>query len=333
MAEKARSEQKAVKIGGNIELSKPKLYSYFTDSGRSSLRLLVKCLTSDIKVLLPDYLCGAIVEVFNDEGIKIDFYEIDSDLRIKYDSVLGKEFDAFYFINYFGVEHDLAPLEKYFDSCLLIEDRVFQVLPKKSVSYPNWVGFNSFRKITPLADGSLIESTMALNSKLIANSEPPFSSIQYAAKSKKFNTLHCGFNESDHLELSRAAEKSLGFQNKIYKMSSRSYIELVLLLSTYDVEGKIRRRNYELLQNVFEEIEKKTVPVEYSFFTMQVERRDELREHLFGKDIFLPIFWPSAESQKNPVYKSVISIPVDSRYSEDEMRYIANEILKFQFSC
>ena len=60
--------------------------------------------------------------------------------------------------NYFG-QNNL--LESIVDKeRIVVEDNVFMPLFYNNNNLPLWIGFNSFRKISPLADGSIIKSTI-----------------------------------------------------------------------------------------------------------------------------------------------------------------------------
>ena len=112
-------------IGGEAELKKIDMNEYITDSGRSSLRLILQKLKKK-KFLIPNYLCEIILKILNEYEVNYSFYNIKKNLSIDNKSIIKQSYDAIYIINYFGKKHNIANIideEKF-----VIEDNVF--LPK-----------------------------------------------------------------------------------------------------------------------------------------------------------------------------------------------------------
>ena len=59
-------------IGGEAELEKSELNEYFTDSGRSSIRLILNRLRGKI-FLIPNYICEIIVKIFDEYEAEYSF--------------------------------------------------------------------------------------------------------------------------------------------------------------------------------------------------------------------------------------------------------------------
>ena len=77
----------------NIESSN--LYEYlsdynslFFDSGRSARKFVLRQLSRDGKVLLPEYICRSVIQCFDNE--KIVFYKIKDDYIIDIDDMMEK---------------------------------------------------------------------------------------------------------------------------------------------------------------------------------------------------------------------------------------------------
>src|SRR5262249_38080627 len=72
---------------------------------------------------------------------------------------------------------------------------------------------NSYRKISPLADGSLVRSTAPLAGELIERAEAPFAKLKYEAKRLKFEYLReAEHSEEQYLARFTAAEQMADFQ-------------------------------------------------------------------------------------------------------------------------
>jgi hypothetical protein len=310
-------------IGGEVELKSLNNNVFFTDSGRSSLRLFLKNF-QDKKYLIPDFACQIVEQIFRQEKINYDFYHVNTDLSIDIQSVKGKSFDVLYLINYFGIIHDLTDLE--IDDKIICEDNVFFFDFDNFHKARNWYAFNSYRKISELADGSLVKTNLDINKKLINRDTAYFSQIKYSAKDIKYRYLYQQHGcELDYINKFNEAENLLDKQNEIFQISNFS----IYLLAKHHLseEQTIRKRRFKQLYELFSEFCINTDPYYYSFFVMNIKDRDYVRKKLFEENIFLPIHWPGA-GEVNILYQTLISVPLFENYTDDEYEYIINNIKK-----
>ena len=318
---------KQIKIGGELPLKELDYNHYFTDSGRSSIRLFALSYPNK-KILLPNFLCEVVVRVLSDLKIKYDFYNINLDLTIDENSIKNKEFDVLYIINYFGMTHNYFDFSKYQDK-MIIEDNVFKVRQENINNIGNLFSFNSYRKVSELADGSEIITNIDINDSLIS-SKPEFSKLKYEAKAVKYNLLTNNSTDEKYLDLFTNAEKVLDVQKRIYCISGNS--QHLLLNYFYKFEGnhKTKKDNFELLKKniAYKDLQLINDPVEYSFFVIKTDKRDLLRKFLFTKNIFLPVHWPSFGID-HELYDTLISIPLFPFYSKKSILHIAKSINEF----
>jgi len=317
------------RVGGEMEAKRGEAFSYMTDSGRSSLRLILRSGLKSKRFLVPDFLCKVILDVLDEAGVSYSFYGIKDDLSIDKKTISGGKFDVFYSINYFG-QRNKIPAQVTGDK-IVIEDYAFSpLLPERPSGVKRWVTFNSLRKISPLADGSLLRSSFELSGGLVKKQEPPFSKLKYDAKEIKYKYLfEHKFSENRYLALFKKAEGLLDRQKEIYGISGRSLFGLLDFYANLDREYSIRRRNFEALRDCLKRDSINAVKDYHSFFVLTVDKRDELREYLFSKKTFLPVHWPRIEGLENGLYDRAISIPVDSRYSRGDMAGVARLINGF----
>lgn len=323
-----RQKKEMRPIGGEIEYNK-NLHSYFVDSGRSAIRLILQSGFKNKKWLLPDYLCQVIPRILDESKTKYEYYHINEDLTIDHKTITSKKFDVLCVIDYFGQDQkidDFALNKKI----TVVEDCVFLPFVKPSVKANNWIGFNSLRKISSLADGSQIRSTFPLLIKRIKNKEATFPQIKYEAKTLKWKYLkEGGFSENKYLGLFNLGEETINKQTGIFRISDSS---LSLLPDYYDNvqrEYEIRRKNFGVLNKALGPLCIQISTAYPSHCVLAVKNRDKLRVYLFTKRIYLPVHWPKFSGVHNTLYDNAISIPIDSRYSEKEMTDIAGNILKF----
>lgn len=314
-------------IGGEPEISRNCLYEYITDSGRSSLRLILNKL-KEKKFLLPNYLCEVILKIFDEFEINYSFYTINDDLSIDVEKITKKNYDVLYIINYFGHYHDIYDFVA--NDTILVEDNVFLPLFDKPNNINKWIGFNSFRKISLVADGSLIKSTIKLPDELILKEKAKFASIKYKAKEIKYAYLKENeYSEEEYLSLFKLAESKLDEQNTVNTISTHSLFRLLEFMVELEKEYSIRKENFDVLNSY---LDKKAVKIKTkypSFYVLSVDQRDELRQHLFSRKVYLPVHWPQINGVSNNLYNRLISIPVDSRYTQLDMTKIGQLINNF----
>lgn len=315
-------------IGGETELKQESLFNYITDSGRSSLKLIIRSIKEKAKYALPDFLCSSVIDVFKKMNSEFSFYKINKDFSIDAESLRKTDFDVLYAINYFGAENSYSGIIR--KNKILLEDSVFLPVLKRPEHSGDWIAFNSFRKISPIADGSLISSTVRLRNDLINRGHAPFAKLKYKAKNIKYEYIHLKkHSEKIYLSLFEEAEKKLDRQKTIHKISDSGLFNLLDFYRNMKGEYALRKSNFSVLDRKLKKLKIAINPEFPSFFPLKVDKRDELRKYLFSKRVFLPVHWPAPLWLKNSLYDKIISIPVDSRYNVDDMSRIADLIKGF----
>lgn len=303
-------------------------YSYLTDSGRSSLRLILQSIGRR-KYLLPNYLCQTVLDIFDSVQIEYSFYNIREDLSCDIRGLLPRDFGALYIIDYFG-QRDDSYASVVDNDMIVLHDQVFQPFVERPPWCVNWVGFNSLRKISPVADGSIIKSTFKLRDDLIRKEEAPFSAMKYHAKNAKYRRLQTGVHDNqDYMALFEEAEGLLQNQKDAYRISMRSELKAFEFYGCLESEYSKRRQNYKLIEELLGGYGIKIDARYPSFYVLRIRERDALRRHLSDHSIYLPVHWKKPVKTDSAFYDKVISIPLDSRYSVGDMNSIAKMIQEF----
>jgi hypothetical protein len=312
-------------FGGELAAEQSGHNAYLTDSGRSSLRLILQSGFAGKTFLLPDFLCGIIPQVFTELGVRFGFYHVGENLEIDAGSVSSQTFDVLYVIDYFGSRagyEGLVSGEQW-----VLEDCVFLPTVTQRGAYANWIGFNSLRKASALTDGSVVVSRAPLDRALIAAAAAPFAEQKAAAKLLKRKFLAAGEgSEDDYLALFARAEQMADEQKKIYSMSGGSLAQYLEMLISIETEISRRRQNMEVLRHRLGHLEVRLDAGQPSHFVIRTERRDELRKRLRESRVFLPSHWPHTHGPDNPLYRTLVGISVDSHYSAGEMAHVADVI-------
>lgn len=308
-------------IGGELAFQALNENIYFTDSGRSSLRLFIRNGNQNKKFLIPNFLCEVIENILVEENIRYEFYNILEDLTIDLNSLVDKYFDVFYNINYFG---QLQSLENIgLENKIVIEDNVFFYDFSNRNNFKYWFGFNSFRKISPLADGSMIKTNLDIDDNLIIKREASFVKEKYLAKNIKYDFLYDlskNYSELCYLKKFEEAEMTLNQQNEIYSISNLS----VSLLNSSNHQN-IKKKRFVKLLKIFEKYCINQKSIEYSFFVIKIEDSMRLQNKLKNNRIFLPIHW-SKSTQENRLYNRVISVPLFEFYTHTQFNRIIKSL-------
>jgi len=310
-------------IGGELEIKISDYKSYFTDSGRSSLRLFLRSSNhAEKKYFLPDFFCSVIENIFKEESINYSFYKINKDLTFNIEKILEEDFDVLYIINYFGQQTSIN--SSLLNDKIVIEDNVFFFNFNNNLNYKNWFAFNSFRKISKLSSGSMIKTNLNLNSELIKASDAPFHHLKNIAKNIKYEYVNNNlYTEKDYLEKFNEAEDNIDIQSDIFTMNSEN-ISLLLDFNINTEQEICKKRFEELLKSFSTQCINKESQY-YSYFVMSIDNRDSLRKQLMSDNIFLPVHWPES-TISNELYKNVISIPLYEIYTESEYSYLIDKI-------
>lgn len=325
----------------------------FTASGRDSLKLIIRVLglTGDDEIMLPSYLCEAVLRPFKEEKVKFVFYRVNENLKIDITDIENKithKTRALLVIHYFGYPQHLEQIQQLCGrhSIYLIEDLAQSFLTRRGGQFLGDAGdvsFNSFRKFLPVLDGSLL----IINNKNIGfipswerSSLNHFIYICCRLFGMKFKSIYLEtrlFPKVMFLRLFIIADE---FLNKYRKPARISFISKSIL-GRLDFEETIlkRRRNFQYLldnwhvdmfQPLFVDLPDGVCPLG---FPILVENRDHVRNELIRRRIYPPVHWNlPVEIDKEEfdipwkISQSILTIPVDQRYELNDMDYVLENI-------
>ena len=333
--------EKTNEIENNIFDYLKEFYTIYFDSGRSALRALLSSISYK-RVLLPSYICESVRSCFKD--CKVSYYKIDRNLQICWSDLLKKtneQVDIIYihfFNGYFDESYSFGKLKKLQEKYkfLIIEDTTHSLLT--SIHSIGDYCICSLRKWFPIPDGGVLYSKQKiLLSDYVEENE-------WHLKKHKAMKLKKNFLEGQHIDkeeflLSFAqCEKALDRQKQVYRISDISR----KILHNIDIETTkvIRCRNVARLDRFFLEKNVKRcamgsigqVPL---FYTILVDNRDHIKKWMIENRIYCPVHWPLYDEIKifqDSVYNNAheLSIPIDQRYTCDDMDYIVEIFQKME---
>jgi hypothetical protein len=315
-------------FGGESPLNNQGRYYAMVHSGRAAIRLLIISGLKKKRVLLPDYLCEVIVDVMRQYKVPHDFYHINPDLTPDWDGVKAKHFDVLYVINYFG-HKTKVPLDLIQKKTLLIDD-IFSPIVEIPQGFRSWAVFNSFRKVTCFAEGALIVSNRPLKLSSIDPKPAAFAGLKYQAKQLKANYLSLGQGtQENYVRISIRGEKRLDADKGISVPTMMTLCLLPQIYSNLEKEQAVRRHQYKILDEQLRQYSMRLRPKYLSFYVIKVKDRDALKSYLARQGIYVVAHWPARYGLINPLYGQLLSIPLDSRYSDAQVRAVGKMARRF----
>ena len=321
--DKSDSKINRSSIGGYFSLELPLLTEYHHDairlnSGRNCLEYIL--LSRKYKnVYIPYYICDTILKPFDKLEINYIFYHINFDFEIIEDITL-KENEALLYTNYFGLKQQYITLlsQRYGERLIIDNTQAFFDQNIKGIDT-----FYTCRKFFGVSDGAYLYSSKFINIELEQDSS--YHQMTHLLKSIDISQENA-FNDFHN------AENYIG--NQDIKLMSK-ITQRIMQSIDYTKVGKIRQHNFLTLHNELKErnmlninVEKDTTPLIYPYYSEDVQ----LREHLIRNRIYVAQYWPNVLewTEKNSIEyslaKKMIPLPIDQRYSEEDMNFILKTI-------
>lgn len=327
------------KINNLYQFLKQYNTSWF-DYGRSAIRFIPY--PGEKKVLLPEFICESVIRCFPLD--KICFYKVRDDFEIEIEDMINKidqDVGLVYIVHYFGyLQHDLNMIK---DKCrqwnvILVEDTTQSLFSVKDIHGDYAVA--SIRKWMPIPQGGVLYAGKDGLNIPITNHIPISNNNEriYPMIMKEIYLQGLYDTNKMYRELFEKCEDRIDQKNEIMLMSDITKY-LIGCIDISDIISK-RKRNVEVLQKGIEELGirpiKKISEGECPLaFPIRVKNRDEFRKYLITNRIYCAVHWPydgiRVHERKNALKNAeyCISLPIDQRYTEDDMRYIINVISKY----
>jgi len=321
--------------------------AFFLNGGRACLNMISDYLRANKfqKILLPAYLCPSILDVVNQHALNYTFYGINEDFSIDLDDLLSKtdDYQAVYFINYFGFQHSPETLsvlrQLQSNGKLLIEDNAqagFQ-----SISLGDFC-FNSMRKFCAIDGGYLATRKLllsSLNNYFVRENHRLPLIREYRRQLRSY--LYEGRGSREELErLFYQAEQYYEQDNVILgDAEERKNIEH---LDWHAIKA-IRRNNYEYLLDkidtlpdirpVYPALQSDNMPLGLPIYVSGFSR-DRLIDLLAEESISLTVHWDALLSdprtQNNPkvtnMARNILTLPVDQYTSKSQLNYLVKNL-------
>ena len=302
-------------------------------SGRIALKAILKDLDGVKTLAMPSWCCESMVKPFVDAGIQVFYYPVymQNDRLVQ---EINLQCDVVYLMNYFGYSCD-EPI----DHPCIIRDVTHSIFSAEYSDADYY--FGSLRKWCGVWTGGFAWTKDGYRLPMENNDDKGY--IELRKKAMEAKRLYINSNREEksvekkcYLDIYAQAEELLN--NCDIAPSSDRDINVARKLDIGFICNR-RRSNARILMDAFREqlifpILKDTDCPMFVPILIPDGKRDELRSYLVKHKIYCPIHWPISRYHKlnereMDVYKNVLSLVCDQRYSQEDMMRIIETIISF----
>ncbi len=309
-------------IGGYFGLEQLIKNEYYKDlialnSARNALVYILKARKIK-KLYIPYFLCESVANVLQSEGYLYEYYHIDNALLPIFDKRLDGD-EYLYIVNYYGqIDKEKAiELKNRYGNIILDNVQAFFQEPIVGIDT-----IYSLRKFFGVPDGAYLSCDVALNEEI----------SQDISMNRMKHILGRYEGESASLYYSDFKSNDASFKEEPLKYMSR-LTHNILGAIDYERARMAREENYKHLEKELGKRNKLDFkmpkgPYAYPFYC---ENGMDIKKRLAEKKIFVATLWPNVLDMNGTLEKdfaeNILPLPVDQRYSEDDMKYIVKELL------
>ena len=332
-------------IGGYMEFERlggsdyyPDLYKF--NLGRTALVWLLEQLNCR-RLYVPCYCCDSVAKTARNAGFEVELYHIDEKLRpISGDAEFTLEDGEWlYLVNFYGQLTDEKITEYRKQYGRVIVDNAQSFFQRPVGGLPT---IYSCRKFIGVSDGAYLD----------LGTENGLSDETLKAACEKFETLPVDITKDRIGYLfGRLEENARNYYSEMLAQSDKfadaAPMKMSLLteniLRGIDYERVRERRvsNYLTLQKLLPSDNPFTKRVPIAPFAYPYYHEDglALRKAMAAKNIFIPTNWSylvgndSASALEQEWSANILPLPVDQRYGEEEMTYLAKMIREYGGCC
>ncbi len=300
------------------------------------------------RVLLPAYTCDTVITPFKELGWECHYFSVDKNLRMNSDSVRAQykqhQISLIVVHPYYGMElnqeEEALLKELHEQGCRIVVDVTQGIYTKQNLDFVDYY-VGSYRKWFKVPDGAFLKSKQGAASipqPLVENDD--FVAVQTSAmylRGAYFRSQNQLIKDIS-IKLNKKAEGQIDHHITPHKMSSFSYS--IFKEKREDQCQTSRVENYRyLFENLskIEEIEVvcrdmgevKTAPLYFTFYTQD---RKALQLALAEEHIYAPVIWPVVydeviiDESIRYIYDSLLAIPIDQRYTQEDMAKVVEII-------
>lgn len=304
-------------IGGYIELDTYTGFMLHDDGiklncGRKALEYLIK--TNEIKnILMPKFMCDSCEKVLRENSVTVRYYSIGLDFKPI--EIIQSEEEWLYIVNYYG-QLSNNYIKTFGEKIILDNTQAYFQSPIAGVKT-----IYSCRKYFGVPDGAI------LYTKEVPKDLPRDESFE------RMRFLLGRFERSAEEFYAEYVENNALFDYEPIKRMSK-LTENLLHGIDYEKVRNARTENFKYLNDNLSSVNrlKLNVPDGAFMYPLYLENGTEVRKRLQMQKVYIPTLWPSVfevckESDlEYDMAKNILPLPVDQRYSIEEMEYIIQKV-------
>lgn len=271
------------------------------------------------KLYIPHYICHAVIDSLRKADIELSFYSIDFNLEMECIPQV-KENEAILYINYFGLKDGYINLLIKENKTLMIDNaQGFFSKP-----YPNIDTVYSPRKFFGVPDGGYLSTSIGIDNNI--KKDQSYSRFTHLIKrldigaEKGYND----FKENDKSLDNEPIKKMSNLTNKL--LNNIDYKQIKVIRNTNYI---FLHQHLKHLNELRIDINLSLSPLVYPLLSHDVN----LREKLIANKVFTATYWPDVlkrcktDSIEHYFTKNILPLPIDQRYSIEDMKRIISIIL------
>ena len=286
--------------------------------GRRAFSYLIKSKGIN-KIWIPRFSCGSVSEPFEKEKCDIHYYPVGKDFLPLFNDVPSE--DWIVLINYYGQvgNKKINDISLKYSHIIVDNTQAYFQEPVEGIDT-----VYTCRKFFGVTDGAILYTDKILTEEYSVDES--YSRMKYLLG--RFERTAQEFYES-------YAKNNDVFNDEPIKRMSK-LTENILHGIDYENVAQRRKSNFAFLHNKFNAYNKLelVVPEGAFMYPLYIEGGGRFRKILQEKRIYIPTLWPDVLklcSENDEEYRmacDILPLPVDQRYSLDDIKYMALEVLR-----
>lgn len=306
-------------IGGYIELDSYRGKMLHEDGirlncGRCALEYIIKA-HKICKILVPKFMCDSNDKVLQESGVKITYYNIGLNLK----PILPKreKNEWLYLVNYYG-QLTNEYIKSLGENIIVDNAQAYFQNPIEGL-----VTVYACRKFFGVSDGAILYSNKTIE---VSDQDESFHRMNYllGRYERSASEFYDEYVENNEL-----------FANAKIKKMSKLTENLLRGIDYEFVKGR-RTENFLYLHEKLSGINQLELisPVGPFMYPLLISNGEEVRKVLQKNKIYIPTLWPDVfgvckeDELEFNLAKNILPLPIDQRYSVEEMNYMLDLIMK-----
>lgn len=310
-------------IGGYFELERFVGEEYHHDAialncARNCLVYLIEARTIQ-SIWIPSFLCSSVATAVRKAGAAVHEYEIRPDFTPDYSHIDLDQADYLYLVDYYGQVSDEAIKDAHrFCNGRLVVDEVQNFfrhpLPGIDTLY-------SCRKYFGVPDGAYLYTDISLKREVPIDQSRSRMAHLLGRAERPASESYANYAQNDK----NFAEEPVKLMSPITHNILRGI--------DYERAAQVRSTNFGVLHGLLggKNQLNPTTPQGAYMYPLLIDNATPMRKAMQQRKLYIPTLWPgSTEHEGLTGYysRNILPLPVDQRYTADDMRYMVKALLE-----